>query len=41
MSSSQPAGSPCVCVELLAGDSDYQDFKRLPGKDEAVVLRSL
>jgi hypothetical protein len=27
--------------ELLAGDLDYQDFKRLPGEDEAVVLRTL
>ena len=27
--------------ELLAGDLDYQDFKRLPGDDEAVVLRTL
>ena len=25
--------------ELLAGDLDYQDFKRLPREDEAVVLR--
>jgi hypothetical protein len=25
---------------LLAGDLDYQDFKRLPREDEAVVLRS-
>jgi hypothetical protein len=24
--------------ELLAGDLDYQEFKRLPRKDEAVVL---
>ena len=27
--------------ELLAGDLDYQDFKRLPREDEAVVLRTL
>jgi hypothetical protein len=27
--------------ELLAGDLDYQDFKRLPNEDEAVVLRTL
>jgi len=27
--------------ELLAGDLDYQDFRRLPGEDEAVVLRTL
>lgn len=27
--------------ELLAGDLDCQDFKRLPREDEAVVLRSL
>lgn len=27
--------------ELLAGDLDYQDFKRLPREDEAVVLRAL
>ena len=27
--------------ELLAGDLDYQDFKRLPRDDEAVVLRTL
>ena len=27
--------------ELLAGDLDYQDFKRLPHEDEAVVLRTL
>ena len=27
--------------ELLAGDLDYQDFKRLPCEDEAVVLRTL
>jgi len=27
--------------ELLAGYLDYQDFKRLPRKDEAVVLRTL
>jgi hypothetical protein len=26
---------------LLAGDLDYQDFKRLPRDDEAVVLRTL
>ena len=24
-------------VELLAGDLDYHDFKRLPREDEAVV----
>ena len=28
-------------VELLSGDLDYQDFKRLPREDEAVVLRTL
>jgi len=27
--------------EFLAGDLDYQDFKRLPREDEAVVLRTL
>ena len=27
--------------ELLAGDLDCQDFKRLPREDEAVVLRIL
>ncbi|WP_295444065.1 TIR domain-containing protein [uncultured Thiodictyon sp.] len=27
--------------ELLAGDLDYQDFKRLPPEDESVVLRTL
>jgi hypothetical protein len=27
--------------ELLAGDLDYQDFKRLPYEDEAAVLRTL
>jgi GTPase SAR1 family protein len=27
--------------EMLAGDLDYQDFKRLPREDEAVVLRTL
>ena len=27
--------------ELLAGDLDYQDFKRLPCEDETVVLRTL
>ena len=27
--------------ELLAGDLDYQDFRRLPREDEAVVLRTL
>jgi hypothetical protein len=27
--------------ELPSGDLDYQDFKRLPREDEAVVLRSL
>jgi hypothetical protein len=27
--------------ELLAGDLDYQDFKRLPREDEAMVLRTL
>lgn len=27
--------------ELLSGDLDYQDFKRLPAEDEAVVLRTL
>ena len=27
--------------ELLAGDLDYQDFKRLPREDEEVVLRTL
>jgi len=27
--------------KLLAGDLDYQDFKRLPREDEAVVLRTL
>jgi GTPase SAR1 family protein len=27
--------------ELLSGDLDYQDFKRLPRDDEAVVLRTL
>jgi hypothetical protein len=27
--------------ELLAGDLDYQDFKRLPREDGAVVLRTL
>ncbi|MGO8926273.1 MAG: TIR domain-containing protein [Limisphaerales bacterium] len=27
--------------ELLAGDLDYQDFKRLPREDETVVLRTL
>lgn len=27
--------------ELLAGDLDYQDFKHLPPKDEAMVLRLL
>ncbi|MCU0782641.1 MAG: hypothetical protein MUF81_01065, partial [Verrucomicrobia bacterium] len=27
--------------ELLAGDFDHQDFKRLPREDEAVVLRTL
>ena len=27
--------------ELLAGDFDYQDFKRLSREDEAVVLRTL
>ena len=27
--------------ELLAGDLDYQDFKRLLREDEAVVLRTL
>lgn len=27
--------------ELLAGDLDCQDFKRLPREDEAVVLRTL
>ena len=27
--------------ELLAGDLDYQDFKRLPREDEAVVERTL
>jgi WD40 repeat protein/GTPase SAR1 family protein len=27
--------------ELLAGNLDYQDFKRLPREDEAVVLRTL
>ncbi len=26
--------------ELLAGDLDYQGFKRLPREDEAVVLRT-
>jgi hypothetical protein len=25
----------------LAGDLDYQDFKRQPRKDEAVLLRAL
>jgi GTPase SAR1 family protein len=36
--------NPLGCVredELLAGDLDYQDFKRLPAEDEAVVLRTL
>lgn len=28
-------------AELLAGDLDYQDFKRLAPEDEAVVLRAL
>jgi hypothetical protein len=27
-------------LTLLAGDLDYQDFKRLPRDDEAVVLRT-
>ena len=27
--------------ELLAGNLDYQDFKRLPREHEAVVLRTL
>ena len=27
--------------ELLAGELEYQDFKRLPREDEAVVLRTL
>lgn len=27
--------------ELFAGDFDYQDFKRLPGEDEAVVVSTL
>src|SRR5882762_8888520 len=27
--------------EMLAGDLDYQDFKRLPREDETVVLRTL
>ncbi|MGH9421981.1 MAG: DUF4365 domain-containing protein, partial [Thermoanaerobaculia bacterium] len=27
--------------EFLAGDLDYQDFKRLPREDQAVVLRTL
>ncbi|MGA8220344.1 MAG: TIR domain-containing protein [Candidatus Acidiferrales bacterium] len=27
--------------DLLVGDLDYQDFKRLPSADEAVVLRAL
>jgi len=27
--------------ELLAGELDYQDFKRLPRQDEAIVLRAL
>ena len=27
--------------ELLDGDLDYQDFHRLPGEDESVVLRAL
>ena len=32
----------CICEdELLAGDLDYQDFKRLPREDEAVVLLTL
>jgi hypothetical protein len=26
---------------LLTGDLDYQDFKRLPGEDEALVLLTL
>ena len=26
---------------MLAGELDYQDFKRLPGEDEVVVLRPL
>jgi hypothetical protein len=28
-------------LTLLAGNLDYQDFKRLPREDEAVVLRTL
>jgi hypothetical protein len=37
-----PREMGCILEEdLLAGDLDYQDFKRLPREDEAVVLRAL
>lgn len=34
-------GRNAADFEMLAGDLDYQDFKRLPLEDEAVVLRTL
>jgi hypothetical protein len=37
-----PQESGCIREdELLAGDLEYQDFKRLSREDEAVVLPSL
>ncbi len=42
LSHSRGRGTGCLREdELLAGDLDYQDFKRLPREDEAVVLRTL
>ena len=39
---SHPQELGCIREDaLLAGDLDYQDFKRLPREDEAVVLRTL
>ena len=42
LSHSRGRGTGCIREdELLAGDLDYQDFKRLPREDEAVLLGTL